>query len=77
MGRRFRRRGSKRSGRLPTMCVATAVSNAVHHNSLASPIVARGTPRQQYIHKEFNAESHLQITIEPGSREITKDIDID
>ena len=32
--------------------------------------------RIQYIPKRYNVDSQLQITIEPGSREITKDFDL-
>jgi hypothetical protein len=36
----------------------------------------RGVPFQQYIPKRYNLDSELQITIEPGCREITKDFDL-
>jgi hypothetical protein len=32
--------------------------------------------REQYLPKRYNADSQLQITIEPGSREVTKDFDL-
>lgn len=35
-----------------------------------------GKVRQQYLPKTYNASSQLQITIEPGSREITKNFDL-
>ena len=38
--------------------------------------MARGTPRTQYLPKRYNVESQLQITIEPGSPEITKNFDL-
>jgi hypothetical protein len=38
----------------------------------ASPM-ARSVPRVQYLPKRYNSDSQLQITIESGSREITKD----
>jgi hypothetical protein len=40
------------------------------------PIMARGAPRFQYLPKRYNFDSQLKITIEPGSREITKDFDL-
>jgi hypothetical protein len=36
----------------------------------------RGVPFIQYIPKRFNLNSELKITIEPGSRAITKDFDL-
>ena len=33
-------------------------------------------PRVQYLPDRYNTNSELQITIEPGSREITKDFDL-
>jgi hypothetical protein len=38
----------------------------------ASPMV-RDIPRVQYLPKRFNADSKMEITIEPGSTAITKD----
>jgi hypothetical protein len=35
-----------------------------------------GKVREQYLHKTYNANSKLEITIEPGSRAITKDFDL-
>jgi len=40
------------------------------------PMMARGAPRIQYLPKRYHVDSQLQITIEPGSREITKDFDL-
>lgn len=37
---------------------------------------ARGIPRTQYLPKRYNADSQVQIAIEPGSKEITKDFDL-
>jgi hypothetical protein len=42
----------------------------------APQVGARGVPHDQYLPKRYNAQSQLQITIEPGSREITKNFDL-
>ena len=36
------------------------------------PMMARGVQRFQYLPKRYNFDSQMKITIEPGSREITK-----
>jgi hypothetical protein len=38
--------------------------------------MSRGVPRTQYIPKRYNTDSNLQITIEPGSSQITKNFDL-
>jgi hypothetical protein len=40
------------------------------------PIMARGAPRHQYLPKRYNIDSELKITVEPGSKQITKDFDL-
>jgi hypothetical protein len=43
---------------------------------LPPPPMARGVPRIQYIPKRYNVDSQLQLTIEPGSKPITKDFEL-
>ena len=38
--------------------------------------MARGVRRVQYLPKRYNEDSQLQITIEPGSKQINKDFDL-
>jgi hypothetical protein len=40
------------------------------------PVMSRGVPRVQYLPKRYNVDSQLQITIESGSKEITKSFDL-
>jgi hypothetical protein len=40
------------------------------------PVMARGAPRYQYLPKRYNTDSELKITIEPGSKQLTKDFDL-
>jgi hypothetical protein len=41
-----------------------------------TPPMTRGIPRIQYIPKRYNVGSQVQITVEPGSLEITKNFDL-
>jgi hypothetical protein len=43
---------------------------------MPAPPMARGVPRIQYIPKRYNVDSQLSMTIEPGSKIITKDFDL-
>jgi hypothetical protein len=40
------------------------------------PAMGRGEPRIRYLPKRYNTDSQLQITIEPGSLEITKNFEL-
>lgn len=37
---------------------------------------AKGVPYEQYVPRRYNLESNLRITIEPGSREVTKNFEL-
>jgi hypothetical protein len=45
-------------------------------HSLVPARLARGVARLQYLPKRFNSESPLQMTIESGSKEISKNFDL-
>jgi hypothetical protein len=42
----------------------------------AVPVLRGRQERVQYLPRQFNVDSQLKITIEPGSKEITKDFDL-
>lgn len=50
--------------------------SAVKPGETPPPMMARGAPRIRYLPKRYNVDSQLQITIEPGSPEITKDFNL-
>jgi hypothetical protein len=68
--------GKYRADHLGGVPVGTHKIEVQAFHSAGGKAVALGPAPQNYLPKRFNAESQRQITIDSGSRELTKDFDL-